>query len=88
MSQLVTKVLRVNMRLNFDQRPISSGLRFFNESEISDSGPRACKSLQEDLCSGFLRSEKVHRPYRGMNPRTLDFEASTLPRDHLRPTLD
>ena len=25
--------------LNFAQRPIFSGLRFFNEPEISDSGP-------------------------------------------------
>ena len=28
-------------RLNFAQRPIFSGLRFFNEPEISDSGPPA-----------------------------------------------
>jgi hypothetical protein len=28
-------------RLNFAQRPIFSGLRFFNEREISDSGPPA-----------------------------------------------
>ena len=28
-------------RLNFGQRPIFSGLRFSNESEISDSGPPA-----------------------------------------------
>ena len=27
-------------RLNFAQRPIFSGLRFFNEPEISDSGPQ------------------------------------------------
>ena len=27
-------------RLNFTQRPIFSGLRFFNEPEISDSGPK------------------------------------------------
>ena len=26
-------------RLNYAQRPIFSGLRFFNEPEISDSGP-------------------------------------------------
>ena len=29
-------------RLNFVQRSIFSGLRFFNEPEISDSGPPAC----------------------------------------------
>ena len=28
-------------RLNFAQRPIFSGIRFFNEPEISDSGPPA-----------------------------------------------
>ena len=43
-------------RLDFAQRPIFSGLRFFNEPEISDSGP--LKSLPEDLCSGFLRPKK------------------------------
>ena len=35
------------------------------------------------MCSGFLRPEKIHRPQPDMNPRTLDLEASTLPRDHL-----
>ena len=68
-------------RLNSAQRPIFSGLRFFNEPEISDSGPSA-QTLPEDLCSGFLRPEKIHRPQPGLNPRTLDLEASTLPRDH------
>ena len=36
----------------------------------------------KDLCSGFLRPEKIHRPQSGLNTRTLDFEASTLLRDH------
>ena len=67
-------------RLNFAQRPIFSGLRFFNEPKILDSGSPA--PLPEDLCSGFLRPEKIHRPQSGLNPRTLDLEASTLPRDH------
>ena len=40
------------------------------------------KSLPEDLCSGFLCPEKIHRPQPVLNPRTLDLEASTLPRDH------
>ena len=66
--------------INFAQRPIFSGLRFFNEPEISDSGPSALKSLPDDLCSGFYRPEKIHRPQPGLNPRTLDLEASTLPR--------
>ena len=34
------------------------------------------------MSSGFLRPEKIHRPQSGLNPRTLDLEASTLPRDH------
>ena len=46
-------------RLNFAQRPIFSGLRFFKESEIS----------------GVLRPQKIHRPQLGLNPRTLDLEA-------------
>ena len=40
------------------------------------------KSLPEDLCSGFLRPEKIHRPQSDFNPGTLDLEESTLPRDH------
>jgi hypothetical protein len=36
-------------------------------------------------CSGFLHPEKIHRP---SNPRTLNLQASMLPRDHRgRPTL-
>ena len=69
-------------RLNFDQRPICLGLRFFNEPETSDSGPPSLKSLPEDLCSGFLRPEKIHRPQSDFNPQILDLEASTLPRDY------
>ena len=30
----------------------------------------------------IFRPEKVHRPQPGLNPWTLDFEASTVPRDH------
>ena len=69
-------------RLNFAQKPIFWGLRFFNEPEILDSGPPSLKSLPEDLCSWFLRPEKIHRPQQDLNPRTLDLEASTLHRDH------
>ena len=55
-----------------------SGAYFFRlEPDISNSGSRP-----EDLGSEFLRPEKIHRPQPGLNPRTLDFEASTLPRDH------
>ena len=66
-------------RLNFAQMSIFSGLRFFDEPEISDSGPPSLKSLPEDLCSGFLRPEKIHRPQPDFNPRTLDLEASSYP---------
>ena len=43
-------------RLNFAQMPIFSGLGFFNEPEISDSGPP--DSLPEDLCSVFYILKK------------------------------
>ena len=44
--------------------------------------PQLKVSLPEDLCSGFLRPEKLHRPQPGLNPRTFDLKASTLPRDY------
>ena len=54
--------------INSAQRPIFSGLRFFNEPEMSDSGPRR-------ICAqDFYVLKKIHR--------TLDLEESTLPRDH------
>ena len=65
------------MQINFAERPMFLDLRFFNEPEISDSGPPA----PEDMCSGFQDPEKIHRPQPGLNPRTLDLGASTLPRD-------
>ena len=68
-------------RLNFAQRPIFSGLRIFTSLKSQTRAP-SLKSLPEDLCSGFLFPEKIQRPQSGLNPRTLDFEASTLPRDH------
>ena len=68
-------------RLKFAQRPIVSGLRFFNEPEIADVAS-SLKSLPEDFCSGFLHPEKIHWPQPGLNPRTLDLEVSTLPWDH------
>ena len=45
-------------------------------------GTPSLKSLSENLCSGLLRPEKIHRFQSSLNPRTLDLEASTLPRDH------
>ena len=35
------------------------------------------------MWSELFGPEKIHRPQPGLNPRTLDIEASTLPRDHL-----
>ena len=67
--------------LNFAQRPIFSGLRLFNEPKISLGTP-SIKSFPEDLCSRFLRPEKIHRLQPGLNTRTLDPEASMLLRDH------
>ena len=55
--------------------------KIVKERENSTRDP-SLKSLPEDLCSGFLCPEKIHRPQPGLNPRTLDLEVSTLPRDH------
>ena len=68
-------------RLNFAQRPIFSGLRFFNEPEISDSGPPAWSPSRRNVLRIFT-SWKMHLPHPDLNPRTLDLEASTLPWDH------
>ena len=38
--------------------------------------------LPDDLCSGFLHPEKIHRPQSGSNTRTLYLETSASPRDH------
>ena len=67
------------MPIKFCSEDYFSGLRFFNEPEISDSGTQ---SLQEDLCSEFLRPEKIHRPQPWFEPANLDLEVSALPRDH------
>ena len=69
-------------RLNFAQRPIFSDMRFLTRLKSQTRDPQLKKSLLEDLCSGFLRSEKIHRPQPDLNPQTLDLEASTLPRVH------
>ena len=54
-----------------------SGLRFFNEPQARDP---QLKVPPQDLCLGFFRPEKIHRPQSGLDPRTLDLEA--LPREH------
>ena len=45
-------------RLNFAQRPIFSGLRFFNEPEISDSGPPAWSPPRRTCDQDFYILEK------------------------------
>ena len=45
-------------------------------------GTPSLKYFLEDLCSGFLRPVKIHRSQSGLNSRTLDLGARTLPRDH------
>ena len=58
-------------------------IKFCSEAHLFlGSRTPSLKSLPEDLCSGFLLPEKIHRPQPGLNPRTLDPEASTLSRDH------
>ena len=69
-------------RLNFAQRLIFSGLRFFNEPEISDSRTPARSCSRRTCTQDFNVLKKIPRPQSGLNPRTLDLEASTLPRDH------
>ena len=58
--------------LNFAQMPIFSGLRFFNESEISDSGPQL---KTKDF---YVLKKSIDLSW----VWTLDLEVSTLPRDH------
>ena len=77
------------MPIKFCSEAYFLGLSFLNEPEISDSGPPTYlndpeisdSGPPEDLCSGFLRPEKIHRPQPVLNPHTFDLEASTLPRD-------
>ena len=45
-------------------------------------GTSSLKSFPEDLYSRFFRPKKIHRTQSGLNLRTLDLEASTLPRNH------
>ena len=70
------------MLIKYAQRPIFSGLRFFNMPSNLRFGTPSLKSLPEDFCSGFLRPEKIHQPQPSLNQPTLDLEVSILPRDH------
>ena len=57
-------------RLNFAQRPIFSGLRFFNELEISDSGPQL-KVPTEGLVLRIFTSWKNPCTSAGIEPANL-----------------
>ena len=61
-------------RLNFTQRPIFSGLRFYNEPEIWDSGPSRRTCAQD-----FYVLKKIHQNQPYLNPRTLDLERARYP---------
>ena len=63
-------------RLNFAQRPIFSGLRFFNKPEISHSGPPAYSPSQRTCGQDFYVLKKIHRSHPGLKPRTLDLKMS------------
>ena len=54
------------------------GLRFFHVPQIYDARPKALLPFRRKSYSGFLRSEKIHRPRPGSNPRTSDPEASMI----------
>ena len=73
-------------RLNFAQRPIFSGLRFFNEPKISRPGTPSLKSLPEDLCSGFLRPEKNQSASVGFEPANLGSRVEHVTSRPPRPT--
>ena len=68
-------------RLNFTQRPIFQA--WGSLTSLKTQTRDILKSLPEDLCSWLLCPEKIHRPQPGLNPRTLDLEASTLSRGRL-----
>ena len=64
-------------RINYAQRPIFSGLRFFNEPEILDSGPPAWSPSRRTCAQYFYVLKK------SINlSRVWTLEASTLLRDH------
>ena len=67
-------------RLNFAQRPIFSG--YFLTSLKSQTQDPQLKFPPGGLVLRVSRPEKIHRPQPGLNPRTIDLEATTLPRDH------
>ena len=54
------------------------GLRFIYVPYIYDTGPTALLPFRTKSYSGFLRSEKIHRPRLGWNPRTSDPEESMI----------
>ena len=79
--------LDVNLPIKFCSEAYFFRLEVLYRALNLTLGTPSLKSLPEDLYSGFLRSEKLHRPQSGLNPLTLDLEASTLPRDHRGPLI-
>ena len=57
-------------RLNFAQRTNFFMLEVLKRAWNFRLGTPSLKSLSENLCSGFLRPEKIHRLQPGFNPRT------------------
>ena len=51
---------------------------FYSEREKSGMGPMALLPFWRKSYSGFLRSEKIHRPWPGLNLRTSDPVVSTI----------
>ena len=70
-------------RLNFAQRPISSGSRYFNEPEFSDSGPQL-KIPPGGLVFRIFTSWKNPSTSAVFEPANLGSRAITLPRDQQR----
>ena len=69
----------VNMLIKFCSEAYFSGLRFFNEPEISDSGLPALSPFRRTCAQDFYVLKKFIYLSRVW---TWDLEASTVPRDH------
>ena len=68
-------------RLNFAQRPIFSGLRFFNEPEISDSGPPALTPSRRTCAQDFYVLKKSI-DFSRVRTREPWISRWAVPRDH------
>ena len=70
-----------NFQTNFNNAVATAHRGTGLANRLLTSRPLVYREMRT-MCSGFLRPEKMHLPLSGLNPRTLDLEASTLPRDH------